>query len=192
MDDPIINLVDDLDIDYTVDAEMPEDRPDQLERASWHLKMASRLARERDELNVVYQAEIERLTNRWRARAEVFANRIEWHERPVRELHMALLAEDPKRKTIHLPYGTSKVRVSKTPRVRIVDQPTLLAWAEQNWPDILGRTINVTGVKEIVARLPKLEPGETSGVTDLNGELIPGAAATMPESSWSVSYEVEQ
>lgn len=177
------------DIDYDIPANMPEGQAEALERASWHLRMAAKATQERDELAAVYEAEFARLRERLEHRRRILDAQIRWHEAPVEQLHLALVKADPKRKTIELPYGTSRVRVSKTPRVEIVDRATLLAWCEQNHPDVLGRTINVTGVKEIVARFPKLEPGESHEVTDSNGELIPGAVAVMPEPSWSASYD---
>lgn len=181
MDDQPVDLFDDTDIDYGVEAQMPETRPEQLERASWHMKMAARLVAERDEMMAVYKAEIARLQARWIERSDVYDSRIAWHQAPVEALHLALLADDPKRKTIVLPYGTSKVRVPKTPRIIIDDQSALLVWAEANHPDILGRTINVTGVKTI-ASVTK------AGVVDPNGELIPGVRAVLDDPSWTASY----
>lgn len=176
-----VGLFDDTDIDYDVEAVMPETRSEQLERASWHMKMAARLVAERDELEHVWRVEMGRLRERWLERAEAYNSRIVWHEAPVEALHLALLADDPKRKTIVLPYGTSKVRVPKTPRIVIDDQPALLVWAEANHPDILGRTINVTGVKTI-ASVTK------AGVVDVNGEIIPGVLAVLDDPSWTANY----
>jgi len=172
------------DIDYNEPALMPEQQAEALDRASWHMRMAARLDAERAQLNAVYKAEIERLQIRQGHRDRILADRIAWHEGPVQALHLALLRENPKRKTIELPYGTSKVRVSKTPRLEFTDKAATMAWAEQAHPEILGRTINVTGVKHI-AQITE------AGVLDKNGEIIPGVVATLDEPSWSASYNGE-
>lgn len=174
----------DVDIDYEQPANMPDSDAAALERASWHLRMAAKYANERRQLVDVYQAEMDRLTARLDHRVRILDARIAWHEAPVEALHRALLEADPKRKTIELPYGTSRVRVSKTPRIEFVDKAATLAWAENTHPDILGRTINVTGVKTIANVTD-------AGVVDDNGELIPGVAAVLDEPSWSVSYDTE-
>jgi hypothetical protein len=180
--DPILNYeAEDLDIEYDTPADMPTDHMDALERASWHLKMAGQFHEERVELEAMYKREIERLTLRHAQHDRIIRNRIEWHERPVSALHRAIVRDDPKRKTIHLPYGTSKVRVSATPRLEITDRAAALAWAESSYPEILGRTINVTGIKS-VAQVT------AAGVIDENGEIVPGVTASMPDDSWSVSY----
>jgi hypothetical protein len=177
-------LGDEPDIDYDTPAEMPDGQAEALDRASWHLKMAAKYSRQLSEIDAVYKAEMERLDIRRQHRLRILANQIAWHETPVESLHRALLAEDPKRKSIELPYGTSKIRASKTPKLEFTDMAATLAWAEENHPDILGRTINVTGVKTIASTSPDFRM-----VVDDNGEIIPGVEASMPESSWSASYD---
>jgi hypothetical protein len=178
---------DEPDIDYETPAVMPEGSAEALDRASWHMRMASMISTERDQITAVYKAEMERLQIRLQHRIRIFDDRIAWHEEPVSSLHLALLRDEPKRKSIELPYGTSKVRVPKTPRVEFTDQPATLAWAEVNHPEILGHTINVTGVKSIAVPL-----GEAGSVTDTNGEIIPGVQAVLDDPSWSVSYDSEE
>lgn len=189
MTDEYLDPGDDLDIDYNTPAVMPDDHAAALERASWHLRMASVYAAERDDLLAVYQAEMERLQLRIEHRARILNQKIEWHEAPVRGLHLALLEQQKDRKTIELPHGTSKVRVPKQPRVYITDKKALLAWAENTHPDLLSRDINVTGVKEVIARLPVLKAGEISPVTDINGEVIPGVEAILEHPTWNATYE---
>jgi len=172
------------DIDYDSPAEMPSNEVEALEQASWHMRMADRLTTEAANLDAVYKAEIERLEIRRAHRTRIYRDRIAWHELPIEALHRALHRADPKRKSIELPYGTTKLRVSKTPTLSFTDKATTLAWAETNHPDILGRTINVTGVKSI-------STVTVAGVVDKNGEIVPGVEATLPEPSWSVNYDSE-
>jgi len=174
------------DVDYDEPANMPTGDAEALERASWHLSMSARYQHERDQLTAVFRAEIERLQLRLAERQRTLDARIAWHEEPVRAFHLARLARDPKSsKTLALPHGTSRIRVSKTPHVEIVDRPALLVWAEANHPDILGRTVNVTGVKSIIAS------GAGEQVVDGNGKFVPGVELSLPGPSWSVSYESE-
>ena len=170
------------DIDYDEPALMPGDEAEALERADWHMRKASMLTRERDQLAAIYRAEIERLHLRLAYRTRIYDDQIEWHELPVESLHRALLRESPKRKTIELPHGTSKIRVSKTPRIEFTDKAATMAWAETAHPEILGRTINVTGVKSIASVTGAL-------VIDDNGEVVPGVTAVLDEPSWSSLYD---
>lgn len=180
-------LADEPDIDYETPAEMPAAQTEALDRASWHLSMAARIRAERAQLDAVYAAEIERLQIRQAHRRRIMDDRIAWHEEPVEALHLALLRDDPKRKSIELPHGTSKIRVSKTRRLEFTDQPATIAWAEANYPEILGRTINVTGVKHVATIT------EAGVVIDPNGEIVPGvAAAELPPPSWSATYAIEE
>lgn len=175
---------DDTDIDYETAAEMPPGEAEALERASWHMRMAARLTAEKDQLTAVYQAEMDRLTERIQHRRRILDQRIAWHEEPVKALHLNIVARNPKRKTIDLPYGTSKVRVPATPRVVITDKPALLAWAENTHPDLLSRDINVTAVKTIAQ-------ATRSGPLDPNGEVIPGVEFVLDAPSWSSNYDTE-
>jgi hypothetical protein len=180
------------DIDYGTPALMPDDHAAALERASWHMRKAAMLTAERDELAAVYRREMERLELRLEHRRRILNERIAWHEEPVRQLHLALLRSNPKRKTIELPYGTSKVRVPATPKVSITDNAALLAWAESNRPELLGRSINVTAIRTVAVPKGKVAPGETGEAVDSEtGEVIPGVAVTLDAPSWSSSYEQE-
>lgn len=173
---------DDLDIDYTQPAVTPDDPVDALERASWHMRVASMLTDERDQLVAVYKAEMERLELRLQHRVRILNERIAWHEEPVKSLHLALLRRDPRRKTIELPHGSSKVTVPKTPKVHITDKSALLAWAENSHPDILSRDVNVTGLRTI-AHID----GDTA--VDANGEVIPGVEVRLDPPTWRATYE---
>lgn len=180
-----IPIGDEPDIDYGTPALMPDGTAEALDRASWHLKMAARATAQRDEIDAVYQAEMDRLEIRRLHRRRIFNDQIAWHQAPIESLHRALLRDDPKRKSIELPYGTSKIRVSKTPTVTFTDKAATLAWAETNHPDILGRTINVTGVKSIANVTD-------AGVIDTTGEIIPGVEASTPEPSWSIQFASDE
>jgi len=175
------------DIDYDTPANMPEGEAEALERASWHMRKAAMLKAERDQLNAVYQAEIDRLLVRRGHRLRIIDNQIEWHEEPVRSLHLALLRDNPRRKTIELPYGTSKVRAAQKPKVIIEDKGAVLAWAERNHPDLLGMTINVTDLRSVA------EPTDDGRAVDAaTGELVPGASSHTPEPTWSALYEQDE
>jgi hypothetical protein len=174
------------DIDYDTPALMPPGEPEALERASWHMRMAAQITAERDQIAAVYKAEMERLEMRLAHRMRIMNNRIAWHEQPVEALHLALLKSNPKRKTIELPYGTSKVRVSTAPKLSISDNSALLVWAENNHPELLGRTINITAVKTVAV----MHMGKV--IDAASGEMIPGVEATTVDPKWSSLYEQDE
>jgi hypothetical protein len=178
------------DIDYDTPAVMPPGEAEALERASWHIKKAAMISSEKSQLAAVYKAEMERLQIRLAHRVRIMNDQIAWHEEPVRSLHLAIQGSNPKRKSIELPYGTSKVTVPKTPTVQIVDQPAVLAWAEANHPELLGHTINVTAVRS-VSRIPEGVTTELPGkVFDAGtGEVIPGVESTLAPKKWTPKYD---
>lgn len=179
----------DLDIDYTEPAVMPDDHTAALERASWHMRIAAMLTAERDQLTAVYLAEMDRLVVRLQHRQRILNERIAWHEEPVKSLHLALLRIDPRRKTIELPHGASKIQVPKTPKAHITDKGALLAWAEDHHPDLLSRDINVTAVRTIALADATPTPEHPTGAVDANGEVIPGVEVRLDPPKWSATYE---
>ena len=181
---------DEPDIDYDTPALMPAEEAGALERASWHMKMASRLTAERNELTAIYAAEIDRLQIRLEHRRRILADRITWHELPIESLHAALLRDNPKRKTIELPYGTSKVRVPATPKAVITDKDAVLAWAEKAHPELLGHTINVTAIRTVAAPAGEVTVARAAAAIDTDtGEVIPGVEVTLDPPTWSSNYE---
>lgn len=180
------------DLKYEQPAVMPANEAEALERANWHLRMAAKRRDERDQLAAVYKKEIERLQIRLQHRTRILNDQIAWHEEPVKGLHLALLRENPKRKTIELPSGKSSVRVPQTPKVNIVDNAAVLAWAEKEHPELISHAINVTAVRTVAGASDAdgLKPGDVRAAIDTEtGEIIPGCEVTLDPPSWSVSYD---
>lgn len=196
-DDPLAMdaLLEQGDIDYETPAQMPTGEADALERASWHLKRAAAKRDELARLKAVYDAEIDRLKIRLGHRTRILQSQIDWHEEPVRQMHLALVDRDPKSaKTIDLPYGTSKVSVPKSPKVEIVDPDAVTAWALDAHPDIVKHSVNVTAVRSVAtpAEPSKVTVGKPGKAIDAaTGEIIPGVEVTLDEPRWTVSYESE-
>lgn len=182
-EDPLFDdALDGLDIDYETPAEMPEDEPAALSRASWHLRMASMIKSEQIALNNLYQEEIDRLQIKQMHRWRIAEDRIAWHEAPVEEMHLKIIHDDPKRaKTLELPHGTSKVRVPVTPKVHFTDQEATLAWVLENHPEIVKHSVGIAAVRSIIDK----------GVHDKNGEIVPGIESRLDQPTWSSSYETK-
>ena len=182
----------DLDIDYDTPANMPEGEAEARNQAMWHAKMAAMFTAELEQFSKAAKAELERIELRIEDRKRILRNQIAWHEEPIESLHTALIRDNPDQpQTMDLVYGKSKVTVPKTPKVAITDKDAVLAWAEKNRPEILGHTINVTGVRSI-ARIvqPELvKPDSTGPVVDSEtGEVIPGVRAELDAPTWKGSY----
>lgn len=154
-----------------------------LAEANWHIRVAGELAAELDALHVVYGNEIKRLNARLDARAGKIRARIEWHETPVKQLHAALLAANPKRKTIELPHGTMKATVPSKAIITIVDPEAVQAWALSNIPDACPP--RQVGVMDLRAALVVNAAGMVVDPSTM--EVVPGVAATVPAPTFAVN-----
>lgn len=159
-----INLYDDDEPDYTsepVDIDPTEAQA--LSLANWHLREIGRLRAQRDELVAHFQAEANRLQMRLQARLDTLARAEEWHARPVRNLHAALRASDPKRATITLAHGTLRSKKGQ-PEWEYTDTDAFIAWAREHYPELVSNrqvTIVVpdSEMAELLRRLAKANIG---------------------------------
>lgn len=158
---------------------------DALVDAGWHLRQIRRLRRRAAESEAVYKREAERLKAWHEAEKTKWETRIEWHTAPLRQLSERLNEADPTRKTINLPDGALKLRVSTTEQAVIEDEDALLAWAVERAPQLL-RPRQLLGVmdlrRETVTMGGKVYMHET-------GDLVPGAVAVVPEPTWNCDVE---
>lgn len=157
-----------------------------LEHANWRLRHVRRLEQERTTLDHLFQQRIHELETRWRERREVLDRQVDWWVAPVHQLHAALLAEDPSKKTIHLPDGTLKATVPKKPKLRIADQETVLVWAIRH----AAEAVQVVS-KVLVTDLDRVVDVERTDdgfrvVYRATGEVVPGATAEIPPARYSV------
>jgi len=180
-------LYDDDIIDYDVEPEEIHGADNvALERASWHVRHIGELRNAQADVRGVFDAEIARLTDRLQHRLEVLDRQIEWHAKPVRSLHAAILVNDPKRKTIHLPHGTLKARVATKPTVFINDPELVQEWALAHEPDLCPpKQVQVTALRKILVVRDDMRVIEPS-----TGELVPGVSASVPDPSFSIDTDM--
>jgi phage host-nuclease inhibitor protein Gam len=123
------------------------------EQASWVLRKLAKIRKEMAENQAVAEAEIKRtkkpleeVNGSLEKEAEYFANLLQVYHRTV-------LEENPKAKTIKLPFGTLKARQQQPEYVR--DEEKLLAWTKQNRPDAVKvkESVDWTKLKETISNV---------------------------------------
>lgn len=164
---------------------------DALDQADRHLREVARL---RDALAVhdeLYRRAIDRLHDRHDERRAIIERQISWHLTPVEQLHLRLLAIDPKRKTLELPHGTSAVTVPVKPKVWIDDDDAVTAWARNNAPELLPQAdkVKVTDLRNITTIVTR--PDGTFSVITRHGEPVPGVHAAVPDPKWRADTDPE-
>jgi hypothetical protein len=105
------------------------------DQASWAVKKIAKLMQAKTENEETAQAEIER-TQAWlKSENEDLDRQIGFFESILREYHFKVLEDDPKAKTIKLPYGALKVR-AQLPEYEY-NEELLLPWVKGNLPEAL-------------------------------------------------------
>lgn len=181
--------------DFDYEADPPEIDPGDVD---WQLHANEALRRiafwegRQAEDDHTFQRELARLTVWHEKRSQVTNQRIGWHKLSLIGLHKALLEDDPKRKTIVLPYGTLKARVSKTPRFSITDKDAFLQWCETNTLVdelcIVERRPSLDKIKDFPAFVhDELTAGaDPHPVRDnLTAELVPGVSVWLASPTFS-------
>lgn len=168
------------------------DDPDWQRNAVWHLRHIHRLENQQRATILAFNQEIERLTDKRDETAAMFERRIEWHREPLRQLHRALLAADPKWKTITLPYGELASRTPKTPTVRTPDRAAFIEWARTNAPQLLELTAHPdrealkAAVGDILQPVGTPVPGEPVELVTATGEKVPGLTLALDDTTFSI------
>jgi phage host-nuclease inhibitor protein Gam len=151
--------------------------PDVYQAANRHLRAIGRLEQRAADIRAVFYAEIERLETRMAELVNRVENDIDWHRRPLTQLHAAVLAEDPSRKTLQLPAGAIKSRTPRTPTINVFDIPQFIDWASTNAPHLLKSkpTVNREALKAAAQPCGDLGFGDSApAVLPEVGEVIPG------------------
>lgn len=146
-----------------------------LSRADWHLRRIGRLSRERDTLDAVYKAELERLQLRHENRRTILEAAIAWHEAPLKSYARMRLELDNV-KTLELPHGTIRSRTTTRPTVIVDDYSAVLAWAGDVLPDV-------------VQQIPRIDKRALSAYVHASGELPPGVTLVPPTTTFTVTPE---
>jgi phage host-nuclease inhibitor protein Gam len=141
---------------------------DTKEKASWALRKLAKIRKEMAENQAIAEAEIKR-TQEWLEEvngalekdAEYFSNLLQVY-------HRSVLEEDPKAKTIKLPFGTLKARKQEPEYIR--DEEKLLAWTKVNHPDAIKvkESVDWSKLKETISNV------ENGLAITEDGEVIEG------------------
>jgi hypothetical protein len=178
---------DDDTIDYAVEPEPIHGLDaEALERASWHVRKIAERRRELEQLGDVYRNELRRITDRYDSVTRRINAGIAWHEVPVKQLHAALLAVDPRRKTIALPYGTMRATVPVKARIFITDPVAAQEWALTNHPDLCPpKQVLVTDLRrDLVAR------ADGTVIDPATGECVDCCTAVVPDATFGVDTDL--
>lgn len=102
--------------------------PENLEQADWQLRKLARLRRLMADHDAIAQAEIARVREWLATENGKLERQASFYEHSLTTFHSALLADDPKRRTISLPAGQLKAR--KHPdRIEVLDADVFITWA---------------------------------------------------------------
>jgi len=138
-------------------------------QACWALRKLKKLIDEQSGNKTLAEKEIQRISDwlesengKLQKSIDFFKGLLEYYFRNV------VLAEDPKLKTLSLPYGKLKIR-DQTPEFKY-DEDTLLKWVRQNSPEMLefNPKVNKTALKK------EAEIVEDKLVFKKTGEIIDG------------------
>lgn len=175
-----------------IDLEAPEPDepmpvPQGIEQASWYVR---RLARLRDRM-----AENVSVANSERQRVDIWLagvnGRLDDQAKALEDAlaawHRALLADDPKRRTIRLPFG--KIVARKRPSRIEVDDDAFVPWAVANWPELVR--VRHTPDKPYIREHVEFITDGSAGIA-MDGEVIPGLARIEGEVAFSVDTDVEE
>lgn len=179
-----------------------EDAPDPIRhqdadwraRADRNLREIIRLQTELFAIRQSFDTEIERLTERRDTLIARLDANIDWHRRPLEQLHAALLVDDPKACTIILPHGELRSRTPRTPAYRFTDRDAFVEWALVNAPDMLTPTwkVDAATVKNdprLRAASATVVAGEPSPVIADSGEIVPGVEFALGHVTYSIEPE---
>mgnify|MGYP001024516208 CR=1 FL=1 len=115
---------------------------DDDQKANWALRKIRQLQEKRKANIQLAEAEIERI-NTWLKEVNGdLEQSIDYFTGLLEGYHRQVLEQDPKAKTIKLPYGKLKMRAQQPKFVR--DDDKLLAWMKKEWPDIHPYYIKIT------------------------------------------------
>lgn len=191
--DPIYDIGDDEPPAPVID---PASEVKALTEANSHLRHIARLRRQLATLDAVYRAELDRLEDRHEHRRGIILRQIAWHEAPCIGLHAALLASDPRRKTVELPHGVLRSRTPSKPTYVMRDPDAFVAWAEDHAAELV-RTKKVPAFDAIkkADHLAVMFPADDDApglvVFTETGEHVPGIEAMRPATAYTVATEDE-
>ena len=188
-------MSDELDIDYTVDAVLPEDPEDAKRRVDWHARMVRHYAAQLADEIASFEREIERLQAEVAARKRTAQARIDWHTAPVESYHRMLQSQDKDMRTLRTPHATSKITVPKQPVVNLAegyalddDDVVVFRWLSESHPEAL-KLPGISVIRKLV-NLVQLGDENAYVVADkTTGETLPFLVAEVPPPTYKLTPE---
>lgn len=188
-------MSDELDIDYTVDAVLPEDPEEAKRRVEWHARMARHYTAQLAEETAAFQREIDRLKAEIEMRKRTVEARVRWHTDPIESYHRMRQEQDPDYRTLRMPHGTSKITVPKKPVVSLGDmsddEDAAVAWLIEQHPQLL----KLPGIATIRSLVDVKEVDEGEDITGLavfdkeTGEVLRFLTADVPDKTYKFTPE---
>jgi hypothetical protein len=180
---PISGVAETSDVDYSIPAVIPELDP--LPRLDYHIRMVRKYRHEASELDAIYRAEMDRITDRYKNRLRIIQSKIDWHASPIESYHRA--HDDTA--TLELTHGASRLRKAHHAKVFMPGETSdvVTEWARTAHPEIL-RGPNVTDVRRVVDIVTH-DDGTLTVIDPATGEVVPGVKAEWPVASWSLDTE---
>ena len=125
--------------------------------------------------------------NRWEDKERSkLQEEIEYQESLVQDFHSRLLLEDPKKKTLSTPFGSSKSRYSKAAPEQ-VDKDTLLAYVQENNMRNYIKEETKWGDFKKTLTIADLDGNQVA--VDENGQVVPGVIVKPETINYSVDVE---
>lgn len=160
--------------------------------AAWALRRIAEHQAEIGRVIVAAAADISAV-KAWEADATRAPRRsIEFFEAALIDYRHRMEAENPKLpSTYKLPGGNLTRRAGRV-RFTVVDEDALLAWAEQNAPDVIARRALVSPLKSDDYTVVIDDDGEPAGpVVTADGEVVPGVRVHVPRDTYGVVLRAE-
>lgn len=156
--------------------------------ADRHLRAIARLENEYDLEKAGALAEVERIQQWIAQRYETLTAQTDWHRSVLHRYHEAVLAVDPRLKTIKLPHGELQARAQQ-PSWEI-DPTTALPWLQANLPSVVRPpkpgepSIDVAALKRSVT-VAGVDEGWDEMRAVVLGEPVPGVTVTARPAKFS-------
>ena len=156
---------------------------DNEQKANWALRKIKQLQEKQKENAALAASEIRRIAEWERDVNGELQNNINFFTRLLSDYHRQVLEQDPKAKTIKLPYGKLKMRAQQPEYIR--DNDKLLAWLESK--GTIGKAyIKITKSPHWGELKKRLRIAGDRMVDPETGEVVPGVEVVEREPKFSV------
>ncbi len=160
------------------------------DQANWACRKLARIESKRAEIKATAEREIARIQEWAMSETQRLDEEAEFFTALLDAYHRRVIADDPKAKTITLPYGVLKLRAQQPEYIR--DDRQLLPWVEANKPDCVRvkKETDWARLKSELQFVPDPErPHILVAVDPATGERVPGVEALERPDKFSVEVK---